>query len=201
MDDLTRIKGIGPKTAEELRARGVTSFAQIAGFASTEVPVDVADLLPASRMDDWGPQAVLYAAESVPGAPPEVNSETPPQAVAVDGPPAAAEPKEADEQPASTNTPEGSSGTAREAPSTGGGTSDGAVASPNVGTQSGSPTHVRIAAKRDGFRRAGMRHSKAAVEHPIDRFTCQQIAALLAEPNLTVELLTYARGGTVGGAT
>lgn len=47
---------------------------------------------------------------------------------------------------------------------------------------------VRISAKREGFRRAGMAHSKAATEHPLSRFTPDQVEELLAEPNLMVEL-------------
>lgn len=50
------------------------------------------------------------------------------------------------------------------------------------------PGSVRIAAKREGFRRAGMAHSVEPVVHPPGVFDEGQIAALLAEPNLIVEL-------------
>jgi len=48
---------------------------------------------------------------------------------------------------------------------------------------------VRIAAKRDGFRRCGLAHPKAATEHPIGRFPPAELEMLLAEPMLTVELV------------
>lgn len=50
-------------------------------------------------------------------------------------------------------------------------------------------TGVRIAAKRDGFRRCGMAHPKAPADHPADRFPPDQLEALLAEPMLTVDLV------------
>jgi len=43
---------------------------------------------------------------------------------------------------------------------------------------------IRIAAQRDGYRRCGIAHGKAAVDHPIDRFTAAQLAALKADPHL-----------------
>lgn len=52
-----------------------------------------------------------------------------------------------------------------------------------------SVTGVRIAARRDGFRRAGMAHSKAPTDHPAARFSPEQLEALLSEPMLTVELV------------
>ena len=51
-------------------------------------------------------------------------------------------------------------------------------------------THVRIAAKRDGFRRAGIAHPKAATLHPIERFTPDQLDALRNEPMLLVDFVT-----------
>jgi hypothetical protein len=47
-------------------------------------------------------------------------------------------------------------------------------------------THLRIVAKRDGFRRAGIAHSSSAKDHPISNFTEEQIEALKDEPNLVV---------------
>ncbi|PKR90874.1 hypothetical protein CXZ10_05860 [Pleomorphomonas diazotrophica] len=52
-----------------------------------------------------------------------------------------------------------------------------------------TPKTIRITSRIEGFRRAGMRHSKAPVEHPIDRFSDEQLALLEKEPNLTVEYL------------
>lgn len=47
-------------------------------------------------------------------------------------------------------------------------------------------THLRITAKLDGFRRAGIAHSSSAVDHPISTFSEEQIEALKGEPNLVV---------------
>lgn len=53
--------------------------------------------------------------------------------------------------------------------------------------RSDMPTGLRVVAKRDGFRRAGMAHSKAGAEHPLETFpTPEQLEALFAEPNLVV---------------
>lgn len=46
---------------------------------------------------------------------------------------------------------------------------------------------LRITAKKDGFRRAGVAHSAGPVDHPLDRFNADQIKALKAEPMLVVE--------------
>ncbi|WP_027143149.1 HI1506-related protein [Mesorhizobium sp. WSM3626] len=51
------------------------------------------------------------------------------------------------------------------------------------------PAGLRIRSKLDGFRRAGIAHSKAPVEHQIGAFKGpEQLEALFAEPNLKVEL-------------
>lgn len=47
--------------------------------------------------------------------------------------------------------------------------------------------HIRIVAKREGFRRAGIAHSESATFHPIDRFTPEQLDQLKAEPMLIVD--------------
>lgn len=53
-----------------------------------------------------------------------------------------------------------------------------------------APDGVRIASKVEGFRRAGIRHSKQAIEHLIEDFKGpEQLEALFAEPNLIVELI------------
>ncbi|ESY49012.1 MULTISPECIES: HI1506-related protein [unclassified Mesorhizobium] len=52
------------------------------------------------------------------------------------------------------------------------------------------PAGVRIRSKIDGFRRAGIAHSKAPVEHRMEAFKGpEQLEALFAEPNLVVELI------------
>ncbi|RWE51087.1 MAG: hypothetical protein EOS24_33660 [Mesorhizobium sp.] len=51
------------------------------------------------------------------------------------------------------------------------------------------PVGLRIRSKIEGFRRAGVAHSKAPVEHPLDRWPQpEQLEALFSEPNLTIEL-------------
>ena len=48
---------------------------------------------------------------------------------------------------------------------------------------------IRITAKKDGFRRAGVAHPKVAVEYPDDRFSKEELEALRAEPQLVVGIL------------
>jgi hypothetical protein len=45
---------------------------------------------------------------------------------------------------------------------------------------------LRITARKDGWRRAGMAHSGSVV-HPAGTFDADQVAALKADPNLIVE--------------
>jgi hypothetical protein len=45
---------------------------------------------------------------------------------------------------------------------------------------------LRITARTNGFRRAGVAHAATPTDWPADAFTPEQIAALLAEPNLVV---------------
>lgn len=48
-------------------------------------------------------------------------------------------------------------------------------------------TMIRITAKRDGFRRAGMSHPATPVDHPAGTFTKQQFAQLMGDPMLVVQ--------------
>lgn len=48
---------------------------------------------------------------------------------------------------------------------------------------------VRIASKRDGFRRLGIAHPAAPTEYPDDRFSLAELALLKAEPMLVVTLV------------
>ena len=69
-DDLTRIKGLGPKLVEQLRALGVTSFAQIAAWDDEEIDRIDARLgrfQGRIRRDDWPAQARLLAAGDTAG--------------------------------------------------------------------------------------------------------------------------------------
>lgn len=55
---------------------------------------------------------------------------------------------------------------------------------------------VRITSKLDGFRRAGVAHPATPTEYQDDAFSEEQLAALKAEPMLTVELVSEAPKGT-----
>lgn len=57
---------------------------------------------------------------------------------------------------------------------------------------------IRITAKQDGFRRAGMAHTKEPRLYPDNRFTPAELDALKAEPMLVVEILANDRQETAG---
>ncbi|MDJ1463409.1 HI1506-related protein [Nitratireductor sp. GZWM139] len=48
---------------------------------------------------------------------------------------------------------------------------------------------VRIAARREGFRRCGMAHPKAETDYSSEQFTPDELEQLLSEPGLAVELV------------
>lgn len=69
-DDLTRIKGVGPKLVEQMRRLGVTRFAQIAAWDDAEIDRFDAQLgrfQGRIRRDDWPAQARLLGAGDVAG--------------------------------------------------------------------------------------------------------------------------------------
>ncbi len=69
-DDLTLIKGLGPKLAEQLRGLGVTRFAQIAAWDDAEIDRIDAQLgrfQGRIRRDDWPGQARFLAAGDTAG--------------------------------------------------------------------------------------------------------------------------------------
>jgi predicted flap endonuclease-1-like 5' DNA nuclease len=69
-DDLTRIKGLGPKIADQLAVLGVTTFAQIAAWDDAEIDRIDAQLgrfQGRIRRDDWPGQAKLLAAGDTEG--------------------------------------------------------------------------------------------------------------------------------------
>lgn len=53
---------------------------------------------------------------------------------------------------------------------------------------------VRIRALRDGYRRAGVKHTKEGVDHPADRFTPAQLEQLNGDPNLVVSYVDKPKG-------
>lgn len=69
-DDLTQIKGLGPKLATTLQDLGVTTFAQIAAWDDAEIDRIDAQLgrfQGRIRRDDWPAQARLLAADDTAG--------------------------------------------------------------------------------------------------------------------------------------
>jgi predicted flap endonuclease-1-like 5' DNA nuclease len=70
VDDLTRIKGIGPKLRDLLASLGVTSFSQIAGWSDTDIDrIDsqLGQFEGRIRRDNWIEQAKLLAAGDTAG--------------------------------------------------------------------------------------------------------------------------------------
>ena len=53
-------------------------------------------------------------------------------------------------------------------------------------------THIRITARRDGFRRAGLVHSRQPADHPIGSLTQTQIDQIEADPALELEIVDLA---------
>ena len=69
-DDLTRIKGVGPKLKALLISHGVTSFEQIAGWTDAEIDTIDAKLGRFEgriRRDNWMEQAKFLAADDTAG--------------------------------------------------------------------------------------------------------------------------------------
>ncbi|NCP19885.1 MAG: hypothetical protein GW855_12085 [Erythrobacter sp.] len=65
-DDLTRLKGVGPKLAAQLESLGVTSFAQIAAWSESDIDrIDdqLGRFKGRIRRDDWVEQAKLLASD------------------------------------------------------------------------------------------------------------------------------------------
>jgi len=69
-DDLTRLKGVGPKLADQLRTLGVASFSQIAAWTDADIDRIDAQLgrfQGRIRKDDWRTQARYLAAGDTAG--------------------------------------------------------------------------------------------------------------------------------------
>jgi len=198
MDDLTRIKGIGPATAKKLKAAGIENFAALAAAA----PEDLATLdLPgaeAQEMAAW----IVRAGELVEGANDDkagqaiVTSELSSRAVteaevAANAPPSTDDLIEAGGAASQKQQAELKAYIAEARDEARADHPYLTAAADAWRAEHGNepPAGLRIAAKRDGFRRAGMRHPKAPVEHDAAGFTPGQLDALFAEPNLVVEFV------------
>jgi predicted flap endonuclease-1-like 5' DNA nuclease len=69
-DDLTRIKGLGPKLAARLKELGVVSFVQIAGWSEADlagVDAQLGTFAGRPARDNWIEQARFLAADDVAG--------------------------------------------------------------------------------------------------------------------------------------
>ena len=60
---------------------------------------------------------------------------------------------------------------------------------------------IIITSKSEGFRRVGIAHAATPTEYPDDAFTPEQLAALQAEPMLTVVVATEVKEGDEGETT
>ncbi len=60
---------------------------------------------------------------------------------------------------------------------------------------------IIITSKSEGFRRAGIAHASTPTEYPDDAFTPEQLAALQAEPMLSVVVATEVKAGDEGEIT
>lgn len=59
---------------------------------------------------------------------------------------------------------------------------------------------VRIKAPRDDYRRAGIAHKKAAVDHPHDAFSADQLEQLFGDDNLIVSYVDAPKAGDKKGS-
>ena len=69
-DDLTKIKGLGPRLAVLLHSLGVTSYAQIAGWSETEIDridAQLGSFAGRIRRDNWLEQAQFLANKDMAG--------------------------------------------------------------------------------------------------------------------------------------
>ena len=89
----------------------------------------------------------------------------------------------------SADTREPSTSTDGGAPGSGSGAGSDPAGSPKAanGPDGAATAVVRISARRDGFRRCGVAHSKAPRDWPAGSFTADELEVLRAEPNLSVE--------------
>ena len=204
MDDLTRIKGIGAATAKKLAAAGYASFVDLANAAPTEDTLGGIANSP-EQTAAWIEAAGTLAAEASPPSGGETGQQAPTHTPESEdrgggGGNAAA--------PAGEQSSEGNGEAGAGKPKQTGLTVDlpswaNKLAAENVrntcpllvaaleawGAENETlPNSLIISSKREGFRRAGIAHTRAEVSHEIGVFTLDQIEQLLAEPVLKVRL-------------
>ena len=167
MDDLTIIDGIGPATSRALAAAGIATMAALAAVDPAAPPVD----LPRADWAAW----VAEARKRI-----DIGA-------ALDADRGSASASDA------SNTPEGRSGTAREAPSTDSGT---AAETPTVGPQAAAPNSsdapggpvtsvLVVRGPQAGRRRAGRRFGPEPVRIPLEQLDAEQVAAIEGDPLLS----------------
>lgn len=197
MDDLTSIKGIGPATAKRFQAAGIETFAQLAAFTTDDARAAPLGATKA-QLAGWIGQAGEIVQQNTSqsddqsgagnlagpaGGDPETNTSTQPEKGDGSAPDNGAsvvppiqsawqELMDLGEEDARARWPH----------------LIAAVDAFGAANKRGFET-IRITARRDGFRRCNMAHTKAPAEHPADRFTPEELERLLTEPMLTVELV------------
>ena len=180
MDDLTIIKGVGPSTAKKLAAAGVDGFARLAAMQPTDKPlIDLARRKagPASRTVEAGPAVEEGGAPAA--TPPAPNAAD--TANAADAP----SPKASGTDPEPIGEAMSRQAFRETHPLLAAAVEAWAA---SLTGEFREPT-IRIASRRDGFRRCGVAHPKAATDHEAGRFSPAELERLLAEPALTVELV------------
>lgn len=210
MDDLTKIRGIGKAAAKRLTAAGYGSYAalaaatdaaalaklQKAGFATVDINawVVAADALIAAETNSEGSKD----GQSDPaGAPAQADAGASPSGEAAGL--AASDAPADSEVPQGTISLPGRSGwlelenmsradAEQRFPLTLQALQAWMETAGGAAKLQAGPV-LRITARRDGFRRAGISHPRQPTEYQAERFTPAEVENLLAEPSLTVELI------------
>jgi predicted RecB family nuclease len=182
MDDLTIIKGIGPATAKKLAAAGIDGFARLAAMQPTDKPL-IELARSQAEAEAWIAEALAALKDKIAtaGAGGPAAADTPP-------PPVGSGP---DDQLGDSDEGEPldqamTRQAFREAHPLLAAAVEAWAAS--LTGEFREPV-IRIASRRDGFRRCGVAHPKAPTDHEAGRFSPAELERLLAEPVLTVELV------------
>lgn len=181
-DDLTIIRGIGEATAKKLAAAGISTFALLAAVTDPLPPA--LDKLGSADEWKWWRKAAQREVDRIAKVSGGASA-----AAAADAPTEAAPATERIETAAAPAPSAGGAGTdpaATAAPASAGADAKPAAEASAVGS---SWPLVRITSKREGFRRAGIAHTRDPVDHPAHLIAQEQLTALCAEPMLTVALV------------